>query len=173
MSDLIETLKSAKSLIVMDMLRSAIQAIDTVIEALQSGEPVAWLCDAGDGENINATCSLTALADYKRFGRKITPLYTTPQPVADVNQQLVDALKKAESHLVATMEHIDHWPRKFQEHHWQQVLDLRQALLSAGKENNTHNHTVAVLTEKWDEKTVTSAPFCIVCGESAGKGGEE
>jgi hypothetical protein len=40
------------------------------------------------------------------------------------------------------------------------------ALLSAGKENNTHKHTVAILTEKWDEKTVTSAPFCIVCGES-------
>jgi hypothetical protein len=50
------------------------------LQALQSGEPVAWLCDAGDGENINATCSLTALADYKRFGRKITPLYTPPQP---------------------------------------------------------------------------------------------
>jgi hypothetical protein len=41
-----------------------------------------------------------------------------------------------------------------------------KALLSAGKENNTHKHTVAILTEKWDEKTVTSAPFCIVCGES-------
>ena len=113
---------------------AAIRQLIKLQAALQrSGEPVAWLCDAGDGENINATCSLTALADYKRFGRKITPLYTTPQPVADVNQQLVDALKKAESHLVATMEHIDHWPRKFQEHHWQQVLDLRQALLSAGK----------------------------------------
>jgi hypothetical protein len=62
-------------------------------KALQhSGEPVAWLCDAGDGENINATCSLTALADYKRFGRKITPLYTTPQPVVDV-----DAKREAES----------------------------------------------------------------------------
>jgi len=53
--------------------------------------PVAWLCDAGDGENINATCSLTALADYKRFGRKITPLYKK-QP-AQANQQLLDALE--------------------------------------------------------------------------------
>jgi len=51
--------------------------------------PVAWLCDAGDGENINATCSLIALADYKRFGRKITPLYKAP-PAAQVNQQLLE-----------------------------------------------------------------------------------
>ena len=60
--------------------------------ALQSGEPVAWLCDAGDGANVNATCSLAALADYTRFGRKITPLYTTPQPVVDA-----DAKREAES----------------------------------------------------------------------------
>jgi hypothetical protein len=50
--------------------------------------------------------------------------------------------------------------------------DVQAALLSAGKGNNTHKHTVAILAEKWDEKTVTSAPFCIVCGESAAKGGE-
>ena len=75
---------------------SATEFWDAAWQAAQAqagdGEaPVAWLCDAGDGENINATCSLTALADYKRFGRKITPLYKK-QP-AQVNQQLLEALE--------------------------------------------------------------------------------
>ena len=58
-------------------------------------------------------------------------LYTTPQPVVDVNQQLVEALQKAESHLHAMMAHIDHKPRRFQEHCWQQVLDIRAAIAAA------------------------------------------
>lgn len=39
------------------------------------GEPVAWLCDAGDGSNCDATNRSYARDDYARFGRKITPLY--------------------------------------------------------------------------------------------------
>ncbi len=61
---------------------------------------------------------------------------STPQPVVDVNQQLLEALQKAESHLVAMMAHIEHKPQRFQDHCWQQVLDIRGALLSTGKENN-------------------------------------
>ncbi len=89
------------------------------LQALQSGEPVAWLCDAGDGENINATCNLTALNDYKRFGRKITPLYTTPQPVVDqryMNPRL--------------------WTKEMSDAWHSNIPDLQKAfdaLLSAGK----------------------------------------
>jgi len=48
-----------------------------------------------------------------------------------VNQQLLEALQKAESHLHAMMAHIDHKPRRFQEHCWQQVLDIRAAIAAA------------------------------------------
>jgi hypothetical protein len=48
-----------------------------------------------------------------------------------VNQQLLAALQKAESHLHAMMAHIDHKPRRFQEHCWQQVLDIRAAIAAA------------------------------------------
>jgi hypothetical protein len=48
-----------------------------------------------------------------------------------VNQQLLAALQKAESHMHAMMAHIDHKPRRFQEHCWQQVLDIRAAIAAA------------------------------------------
>jgi hypothetical protein len=93
--------------------------------ALQhSGEAVAWLCDAGDGVNVNATCSLAALADYKRFGRKITPLYTTPQPVVPV--EWINRLDEA----LDLTYRADIRPAR------SCILQLRKALLSAGKENN-------------------------------------
>jgi hypothetical protein len=79
-----------------------------------------------------------------------------PQPVVDADA-LAQEIRRVDGSngmgAGALAEHIVRW-------------------LSAGKENNTHKHTVAILTEKWDDKTVTSAPFCIVCGEPAGKGGE-
>jgi hypothetical protein len=36
---------------------------------------VAWMCDAGDGVNIDATCRTNVRDDYARFGRTIDPLY--------------------------------------------------------------------------------------------------
>jgi len=60
-----------------------------------------------------------------------TKLYTRPQPAQQVNQQLLEALQKAESHLHAMMAHIDHKPQRFQEHCWQQVLDIRAAIAAA------------------------------------------
>jgi hypothetical protein len=48
-----------------------------------------------------------------------------------VNQQLLAALQKAESHMHAMMAHIDHKPRRFQEHCWQQVLDISAAIAAA------------------------------------------
>ena len=59
-----------------------------------------------------------------------TKLYTAPPPAA-VNQQLLEALKKAESHLHAMMAHIEHKPQRFQEHCWQQVLYIRAAIAAA------------------------------------------
>lgn len=108
--------------------------------ALQSGEPVAWLCDAGDGANVNATCSLAALADYTRFGRKITPLYTTPQPVVDVNQRLVaDKYEKLEPALEALVDlcnnlNIGTYDEVIAaEAALERLYLARKALLSAGK----------------------------------------
>jgi hypothetical protein len=213
MSDAIETLKAAKALIDMDMKRSAIEAINTVIAALQhSGEPVARVIDDGTPEGAT---------EWIPFCNRIAPLktgdllYTTPQPVT-----YVDAKREAESlamslwqkwykddspdfelcdSVAGVITQINNMttglvreqdPQPVPEGYvlvpraaatevlrtssnrggaWEEI---RSALLSAGKENNTHKHTVAILTEKWDDKTVTSAPFCIVCGESAGKGGE-
>ena len=48
-----------------------------------------------------------------------------------VNQQLLEALQRAESHLHAMMAHIEHKPQRFQEHCWQQVLDIRAAIAAA------------------------------------------
>ena len=48
-----------------------------------------------------------------------------------VNQQLLGALQKVESHLVATMEHIDHWPQNFKDHCWEQVVAARAAIAAA------------------------------------------
>jgi hypothetical protein len=48
-----------------------------------------------------------------------------------VNQQLLAALQKAESHMHAMMAHMDHKPQRFQEHCWQQVLDIRAAIAAA------------------------------------------
>lgn len=44
---------------------------------------------------------------------------------------LLEALQKAESHMHAMMAHIDHKPRRFQEHCWQQVLDIKVAITAA------------------------------------------
>lgn len=59
------------------------RAIDfalTALTAQPAGEVVAWLCDAGDGENIDATNSASARDTYARSGRTIIPLYTHPAP---------------------------------------------------------------------------------------------
>ena len=41
-------------------------------------KPVAWMCDANDGANADATTSERVRDDYERFGRTITPLYAIP-----------------------------------------------------------------------------------------------
>ena len=86
---------------------------------------------------------------------EIASANTAPQPVVDRNE-LIELLiaTRAQSEGV--------------------TADLIIKLLSAGKETENCTHSVAILTEKWDDKTVTSAPFCIKCGKSplAGKGGE-
>lgn len=41
-------------------------------------KPVAWMCDANDGANADATASELVRDDYARFGREITSLYTIP-----------------------------------------------------------------------------------------------
>lgn len=40
--------------------------------------PIAWMCDANDGANADATASERVRDDYARFGREITPLYAIP-----------------------------------------------------------------------------------------------
>ena len=62
-------------------------------QALQSGEPVGHALACGDPEVTIATFN----ADRVPVGAK---LYTTPQPVVDVNQQLVEALKACEECLM-------------------------------------------------------------------------
>lgn len=39
------------------------------------GEPVAWMCDAGDGINRDATASAHVRDTYARVGRMVTDLY--------------------------------------------------------------------------------------------------
>jgi len=130
MSDLIETLKSAKSLIVMDMLRSAIQAIDTVIEALQSGEPVALERVEAHLEIVHDEVSVVIEPDPEGslvyYDNVVRAMQSAPQPVVAVNQQLVEALK-----------HI----MKMQTFGYivlgeEATTKARKALLSAGKEKN-------------------------------------
>jgi len=119
--------------------------------ALQSGEPVAWMSPNKQSLEFSRPDTV--------YGSHTIPLYASPQPVVPEGYVLVPRAAATEV-LRTSSNRGGAWE------------EIRSALLSAGKENNTHKHTVAILTEKWDDKTVTSAPFCIVCGESAGKGGE-
>jgi hypothetical protein len=99
------------------------QAIEA-LKALQSGEPVAWLSIDCIGERF---LCFTKPNDSD----PCYPLYTTPQPVADVNQQLVEALKDM----------LSGW-RYIREVHgdlygvgWDRAQQAAEkALLSAGKE---------------------------------------
>jgi hypothetical protein len=98
-------------------------------------------CDYGGWGVSDAISKLLQLSDgdYVRYDDVVKALQHAPQhavPEVDADQQLVEAVKKAESHLVAMMAHIEQKPWRFQEHCWQQVLEIREALNSAGKENN-------------------------------------
>jgi hypothetical protein len=109
-----------------------------VREALQSGEPVALeRVEAYIQMEYDAPSHIVIEPDPEGslvyYDNVVRVMQATPQPVVDVNQKLVKALKEAESHLVAMMAYIEHKPQRFQEHCWQQVLDIREALLSAGK----------------------------------------
>jgi hypothetical protein len=81
--------------------------------ALQSGEPATSV------GSLNYFEAMRLLRD----GYSLTdPLYTTPQPVVDVNKQLVEALQA----VLDCGSTSDQW--------W--IDKAREALLSAGKENN-------------------------------------
>lgn len=55
-------------------------------------KPVAWLCIADDGENVDAVCSEFRRSEYERFGRKIVPLYAIPAGYALVPVEPTDAM---------------------------------------------------------------------------------
>jgi hypothetical protein len=140
MSDTIETLKAAKALIDTGMKRSAIEAINTVIEALQSGEPVGQVCWAADRPNsmLEIRCVGDVLLSELGLGTK---LYTAPQPVSDVNQKLVaDEYVKLEPALEALVSlcnnlNIGNYDEVIASEAALERLYLawRAALLSAGK----------------------------------------
>jgi hypothetical protein len=98
-------------------LKSKLQGIPVAVRFGWDGDGYQYM-DNGSG------------SDWKTRIPDAELLYTRPQP-AQVNQQLLEALQKAESHVHAMMAHIDHKPRRFQEHCWQQVLDIRAAIAAA------------------------------------------
>jgi hypothetical protein len=136
------------------------------------GEPVAWRLRRDDVDYGVTAYDKAQVGRYMQDGWQLVgELYTTPQPVVPegftiVPDEFINVLDNAP---YINPNNYDH----------DQVCELNAAvrealaMLSAGKENDTHKHTAAILTEKWDDKTVTSAPFCLVCGESplVGKGG--
>ena len=112
---------------------SAWDGLNTVIDELkaaqaQAGQPIAAVHGWFHGE-----CVIRAL-DPEAVLPAGMALYSQPQAQA-VNQQLLEALQKAESHLHAMMAHIEHKPQRFQEHCWQQVLDIRAAIAAAQEQS--------------------------------------
>jgi hypothetical protein len=57
---------------------------------MQELKPVAWMCDANDGANADATTSERVRDDYARFGRTITPLYAIPDTHRIVSVKLLE-----------------------------------------------------------------------------------
>jgi hypothetical protein len=80
-------------------------------QALQSGEPVAWMSPNKQSLEFSRPDTV--------YGSHTIPLYTTPQPVVDVNKQLVEALQA----VLDCGSTSDQW--------W--IDKAREALLSAGK----------------------------------------
>ena len=114
------------------LLKESIEAL----QALQSGEPVAeiqeykhWLfCDNGERDGFEWRKRQVNNGDLLSLPHG-TKLYTASQPVVDVNQQLVDALRACEECLM-----FIHGGEPLRT---DVPLKLaRAALLSAGKENN-------------------------------------
>ena len=60
---------------------------------------------------------------YEKFRHSARLLAAAPD--------LLEALKKAASHIEAMMAHIEHKPERFKQHCWQQVLDARVATAKA------------------------------------------
>ena len=60
---------------------------------MQELKPVAWMCDANDGANADATTSERVRDDYERFGRTITPLYALPATHRIVPVALLELLE--------------------------------------------------------------------------------
>jgi hypothetical protein len=65
-------------------LQSELSALRASMEGkvLCDAEPVAWLCDANDGQNKDAVVTLHGRDTYARHGRTITPLYASPSDTA-------------------------------------------------------------------------------------------
>ena len=60
-----------------NMLRAGVNLL-AALDAAQ-GQAVAWLCDARDGKNVEATVSENARDHHARRGRTISPLYLAAQ----------------------------------------------------------------------------------------------
>ena len=86
-----------------------------------SGEPVAWHIskDPDGDQSSHVTADGEFASSYAQMGWKVSPLYTAPQPVVDVNQKLVEALQA----VLDCGSTSDQW--------W--IDKAREALLSAGK----------------------------------------
>jgi len=73
--------ESARVNRMIDTLARAHESIEA-LQALQSGEPSEWVIEVENGQVV-----------MSRIGANFTGyLYATPQPVADVNKQLLEAL---------------------------------------------------------------------------------
>jgi hypothetical protein len=83
---------------------AAIRQLIKLQASLQHSEstPVAWHIskDPDGDQSSHVTADGEFASSYAQMGWKVSPLYTTPQPVVDVNQQLVDALRVCEECLM-------------------------------------------------------------------------
>jgi hypothetical protein len=102
---------------------AAIRQLIKLQASLQSSEsaPVAWHIskDPDGDQSSHVTADGEFASSYAQMGWKVSPLYTTPQPVVDVNQKLVEALQA----VLDCGSTSDQW--------W--IDKAREALLSAGK----------------------------------------
>jgi hypothetical protein len=86
MSDVITTLEDAITYFDMGMRHSAIKAVERAIQALQSGEPVAWMFQHEDTGMVSIIDLQQIEWGYEAANprwKKVSALYTTAQPVVD------------------------------------------------------------------------------------------
>jgi hypothetical protein len=113
MSDAIKKLEDAKHHMDAHDYYDCRIAIDAAIEALQSGEPVAWMSPNKQSLEFSRPDTV--------YGSHTIPLYTTPQPVVD--EAVFDILKAAQGSCRLGLNDIAD----------KQIEIAIKALLSAGK----------------------------------------